>query len=202
MKEKFLNCALSSVKRYYPQDDDIKLEEIRYGLEGFYLSITKMIVITILAFILGVFKEMLIMLIVFNILRTTGFGLHATKSWICLLSSAIVFLFLPIIAKTLEIPQIIKSILTIVSIICVFLYAPADTKKRPLIKKRKRDIYKFITTVSCILLSILCVTIKDTTLSNLILFGIYTEVIIILPFTYRIFNLSYNNYKNYKPIYG
>lgn len=202
MKEKFLNFALSSVKSYYPQYDDIKLEEIRYGLEGFYLSITKMIVITILAFILGVFKEMLIMLIVFNILRTTGFGLHATKSWICLLSSAIVFLFLPIIAKTLEIPQIIKSILTIVSIICVFLYAPADTKKRPLIKKRKRDIYKFITTVSCILLSILCVTIKDTTLSNLILFGIYTEVIIILPFTYRIFNLSYNNYKNYKPIYG
>lgn len=202
MKEKFLNCALSSVHNYYPQYDDIKLEEIRYGLEGFYLSITKMIVITLLALILGIIKEMLIMLIVFNILRTTGFGLHATKSWICLLSSAIVFLLLPMLAKVIQIPQTIKIILVIVSIICVFLYAPADTEKRPIIKKKKRDVYKFITTVSCILLSVLCVIIKDTTLSNLILFGIYTEVIIILPFTYKIFNLSYDNYKNYKPIYG
>lgn len=198
MKEKFLNYALSSIHTYYPDYNDEKLAELRYGLEGFYLSVSKMIIIVTLSLILGIFKEMLIMLLIFNILRTTGFGLHATKSWICLLSSSTVFLIFPMIAKIVEIPQNIRIILAIISIICVFLYAPADTKKRPLIKKRKREIYKFITTISCIVLNIVALFIKNPTLSNLVIFGIYTEVIMILPITYRIFHLSYDNYKNYR----
>lgn len=198
MKEKFLNYTLSSIHTYYPNYNDEKLAELRYGLEGFYLSASKMIIIVTLSLILGIFKEMLIMLLIFNILRTTGFGLHATKSWICLLSSSTVFLIFPMIAKIVEIPQNIRIILAIISIICVFLYAPADTKKRPLIKKRKREIYKFITTISCIVLNIVALFIKNPTLSNLAIFGIYTEVIMILPITYRIFHLSYDNYKNYR----
>ena len=198
MKEKFLNYALSSIHTYYPNYNDEKLAELRYGLEGFYLSISKMIIIIALSLILGIFKEMLIMLVIFNILRTTGFGLHATKSWICLLSSSTIFLIFPMLAKIVEIPQTIKIILAIISIICIYLYAPADTKKRPLIKKKKREIYKFITTISCIGLNIIALSIKNNILSNLIIFGIYTEVFMILPITYRVFHLSYNNYKNYR----
>lgn len=43
--------------------------------------------------------------------------------------------------------------------------------------------------------------IQHEVISNLILFGIYTEVILILPITYKVFHLSYNNYKNYVPRY-
>jgi len=198
MKEKFLNYALSSIHTHYPDYDEVKLAELRYGLEGFYLSVSKLIIITILAIILGIFKEMLIMLLIFNVLRTTGFGLHATKSWICLLSSSILFLLFPIIARIIIIPDTVKIILAIISIICIFLYAPADTKKRPLIKKKKRDIYKFVTTISCIVLNIIALSTKNSTLSNLIIFGIQAEVIMILPSTYKLFHLSYNNYKNYQ----
>lgn len=197
MKEKFLNYTLSLIHTYYPNYNDVKLAELRYGLEGFYLSVSKMIIITILAIILGIFKEMLFMLLIFNVLRTTGFGLHASKSWICLLSSSTVFLLFPMLARIVAIPQMIKVLLAIVSIICIFLYAPADTKKRPLINKRKREIYKFITTISCIVLNIAALFIKNPALSNLIIFGIYTEVVMILPITYKLFHFSYNNYKNY-----
>lgn len=197
MKEKFLNYTLSLIHTYYPNYNDVKLAELRYGLEGFYLSVSKMIIITMLAIILGIFKEMLFMLLIFNVLRTTGFGLHASKSWICLLSSSTVFLLFPMLARIVAIPQMIKVLLAIVSIICIFLYAPADTKKRPLIKKKKREIYKFITTISCIGLNIVALFIKNPTLSNLIIFGIYTEVVMILPITYKLFHFSYNNYKNY-----
>ena len=197
MKKKFLNYALSSIHKYYPEYNEEKMEELRYGLEGFYLSTTKLIVIAILAIILGIFKEMLIMLIMFNILRTTGFGLHATKSWICLLSSSTVFILFPILSKLITIPTIIKTILAVISTLCIYKYAPADTEKRPLIKKRKRDIYKIITTFTCIILNIISLLIKNNTISNLIIFGVYTEVILILPITYKIFHLSYNNYKNY-----
>lgn len=198
MKKKFLDYAITSIHNYNPNYDDVRLAELRYGLEGIYLSVTKLIVIIAISLILGVFKEMMVMLLIFNTLRTTGFGLHATKSWICLVSSTAVFILCPIIAKIITINTITKVILAIISTICIFLYAPADTSKRPLINKKKRNIYKFITTISCIILNLIAIIIKNNVLSNLMIFGILTEVVMILPLTYKIFNLSYNNYKNYK----
>lgn len=91
-------------------------------------------------------------------------------------------------------------ILSITSVILIYKYAPADTKKRPLIKEKKRNIYKFITTVNCIILNILIIFIKNNIIVNLIILGIYAEVIIILPKTYKLFNMSYGNYKNYKTL--
>ena len=197
MKKKFLNFAINCIKESHPDYDDIKIAEMRYNLEGFYLSFTKLIIIAAFSLILGVFKEMLIMLVIFNVLRSTGFGLHATKSWICLLSSSIVFLCFPLLSKIINIPLNFKFLLGICSILLIYIYAPADTKKRPLIKKEKREMYKFKTTIKCIFLVILSLIIKDDTISNLIIFVIWNEVFMILPITYKIFNLSYNNYKTY-----
>lgn len=197
VKKKFLSFAMKCIKENNPTYDDIKLAEIKYNLEGFYLSFTKLIIIIALAIFLNVLKEMFIMLIVFNILRSTGFGLHATKSWICLLSSSIVFLCFPFISKVITIPFNIKIALCIGAILLIYKYAPADTKKRPLIKKERRDLYKFKTTIKCILLVIFSLIIKNEVISNLLLFGIWNEVFLILPITYKIFHLSYNNYETY-----
>ena len=197
MKQNVLGYCLNLISDTRPDIDDIKLDEIRYGLEAIYITLTKTVVIFTLAIILNIFKEMFLLLLFFNILRTTGFGLHATKGWICLLSSSLVFIFLPFISKIITIPLLIKSLLGIGAIILVFIYAPADTIKRPIINKNRRAIYKSITTISCIILSFLSIMINDNTLSNLIIFGIYIEIILILPITYKMFNLSYNNYLNY-----
>lgn len=200
MKNKFLNYAINTIHINNPSYNDTKLAEIRYGLEGIYLSITKLIIIFLLAILLNILKEMIFMLIIFNILRTTGFGLHATKSWICLVSSSVIFLGGPLLAKIIIINNLLKTILSITSVILIYKYAPADTKKRPLIKEKKRNIYKFITTVNCIILNILIIFIKNNIIVNLIILGIYAEVIIILPKTYKLFNMSYGNYKNYKTL--
>ena len=198
MKKKFLSSCLSLIKKYNPDYDDIKMDEIRYGLEGIYLSVTKLIIISIIALWLNIFKEMILLLLFFNILRSTGFGLHATKSWICLLSSTMVFIILPYVSKIMVIPTSIKIILILLAIILVFKYAPADTKKRPLINAEKRKKCKYKTVINTIILSILSLYIKDNTISNLIILGIYIEVILILPITYKIFKLSYNNYIAYQ----
>ena len=109
MKQLFLNYSMESIKRNYPNYDDQTLEEIRYGLEGIYLSLTKLVVISILSIILNIFYEMLIMLICFNILRTTGFGLHAKKSIQCWISSTIMFIFLPLISKYFVISKVVHT---------------------------------------------------------------------------------------------
>lgn len=202
MKKRYLKFTLGVIKKYNPDLTDVQLDEMRYGLEGFYLMITKMVVIIPLAFLLGVGKELILMLIFYNLLRENAGGLHATKSWMCLLSSSIIFIFLPLLAKEIILSIEWKIIFSIIGIILIFIYAPADTVKAPIIKKKNRDKKKFRSTLIAIVYSFICIFIKNDIVSNLILFGVYTEVILILPITYKVFHLSYNNYKNYIPKYN
>ena len=197
MKRVLIDACMKAIKKNDSSINEEKLAEIKYGLEGLYLTITKTIVIFTLTLILGIFKEMLIMLLVFNILRKTGFGIHAKKSWQCWISSLTIFVILPYIAKIIIIPIILKIILGIISIAIMYLYAPADTYKRPLINKKKRLIWKGLSVFNCLILSIISFYIKDNTISNLLLFGILIEVVLINPITYKIFKLPYNNYKTY-----
>ena len=74
---------MNSVKSKYPEYNQDKLDEIEYGLEAIYLTFTKLIVIFSIAYILGVLKELIILLFFYNLLRTTAFGMHAKKSWHC-----------------------------------------------------------------------------------------------------------------------
>ena len=197
LKKKFLAYSTGLIKQYYPETDDIKMEEYKYNLEGFYLTISKMLIIIPIAIILNVFKELLILLLAFNLIREQAHGLHATKSWICLLSSTLVFIGIPLIAKSIIIPFIYKIIISIIGLILIGIYAPADTKKAPIIKKEKRKKLKIKSIIYTIFLIILSLIIKNSTISNLIIFSIWLEVILILPLTYRIFHLSYNNYIEY-----
>lgn len=197
MKQKFLDFCLNLIHQTHPEYSGTEMDELRYGLEGFYLTITKMIVIMGLAIFLNCLKETLLLLLLFNILRTTGFGLHASKTWICLLSSSFTFLLGPFVARILTVPFYMKLILGISGILLTYAYAPADTEKRPLIKKKKRDLYKFITTVSCIVLVSLMLFTKNELISNLILIAIYIEISFIHPWTYKLFHFQYNNYRYY-----
>lgn len=197
MKQKFLNFSLSLIKEKRKDIDEIKLDEIRYGLEGLYLTITKFIIISVIAIFLNIFKEMIFLLILFNILRRTGFGMHASKSYICLLASGLVFLALPFIAKLIVFPRYLKVVLGIIAILLIFKNTPADTIKRPLINKQKRDKFKFITTIKCIIMCFCLFFIKYEYINNLIIMALYIEIFLTSPYIYRLFHLSYNNYLNY-----
>lgn len=199
MKKLFLQKSLGILKKAYPEIDDIQLDEYRYGLEGFYLTITKSIIIIPLAFILGIGKEIIILLIFYNLLREYACGLHATKSWSCLLSSAIIFILIPIVAKNIIIPFEIKIGLSVLAIVLIFKYAPADTQKAPIIKKKNRMKKKIISIILCMLYVVISILSPNQIMSNLIIFSIYIEILLILPISYKIFDLPYNNYKAYIP---
>lgn len=61
----------------YPYYDDEKIEVIMYGLEGLYLTFTKLVVIFGLGLILGKITKILMLLLFYNIIRFSAFGLHA-----------------------------------------------------------------------------------------------------------------------------
>ena len=92
MREKFLKSTMKSIANKYPDYDKDRLEIIEYGLESLYIMITKTIVISLIALLLNVFKEMLIIMILYNIIRTTAFGMHAKESWQCYIISITLFI--------------------------------------------------------------------------------------------------------------
>lgn len=202
MKKKFLKLSINSVKKKYPDFNQDKLDEIAYGLEAIYLTLTKMVIIFALAFLLGISKDTLFLLITYNIIRTTAFGMHAKKSIHCLIISIIFFIGGGILCKYVVIPYYIKIAISIVSLLCLIKYAPADTYKRPLINAKKRKIYKIITIINGTIFTILIIVFKNNIISTYLCLGILEATLMIHPLTYRMFQLPYNNYKNYDVSYS
>lgn len=197
MKRKILDACMKSIKLKFPDYDNDKLEIIEYGLEGLYLVFTKTIVIIALSILLGVFLENLILLLFYNIIRYSAFGLHAKKSSHCLIISLAFFIGGVYICEYVYLPLIIKSIISIICILLISKYAPADTEKRPLINKKKRRKYKILSILSSSIFSILIVIFSENIISNYLLLGMIEATLMILPISYKILDLPYDNYKRY-----
>ncbi len=198
MKKLIINKCMELVTTYNKDLSQRDIDKIKYGLEGLYLTITKLIFIIIVSIILGIWKETLLLILIFNGIRLTAFGVHAKRSIDCLISSTLFFILFPILCIKLTIPLIVKIILFIPLTVLIGIFAPADTEKRPLINKKKRKIYKMLSIMISIIYMTIAIVIKDNTLSNCFIFAIVIQIIIMLPITYKIFGVSYNNYKNYE----
>ena len=196
MKKKFLNSSISLVKKNGNYTDE-QLEVIAYGLEGVYLTITKMIFLFALAYIFGIVREFVLLLFFYNIIRSQAFGLHATKSIYCLISSTILFIGGALICKYVTLPFWFLVSSAIVCDGCLFLYAPADTHKRPLVNSKKRKRFRFFSVVLGLIYTILIIIYKDYFFVNYLSIGLIEGVLMILPVSYQLFHLPYDNYKTY-----
>ena len=200
MKNKIINSCLNVIKKNYPQYDQEKISIIKYGLESIYILITKLIIISIIACILGLFKELIIFLLIYNIIRTFSFGLHATKSWICLVSSTLVFILVPLVCKYIYIPIWYKVTIGIILMILFYKNAPADTKKRPIVSKNRRLFFKYCSVLICILFIYLSIFIDNMFISNCFILSLVVQSFMISPSVYKLFGLPYNNYLSYQAI--
>lgn len=198
MKRVFVNGGYNYILSCYPDYDQLTKDKIRYGLESIYLLITKLIFIFALAFILKIQLQVLIFLALYNIIRMPSFGLHATKSWMCLVSSSLIFILVPILCMNTVIPINIKLILGIIGILLMIKNAPADTYKRPIINKKRRLTYKIISFIVATMLTCASILIKNNFLANGCIMALVVQCFMISPFIYRIFKLPYNNYLRYQ----
>ena len=197
MRSKIINSIMNQIK-IYNNFDDIKLQEIKYGLETVYLTIIKTIVFILLAILLKTIKGLLLFMLFYGIIRLTGFGVHAKKSIHCWISSILIFLIIPILIKYITINNYILYIISLISITILAIYAPADTPKRPLINKKKRIIYKVLTILISIGYLITITLIKDKLIINSLFYSLLLECFLVTPLIYKLFGVSYKNYKNYK----
>ena len=194
MKNMFLHSCISLITKYHDYSER-DIQKLKYGLEGIYLTITKTLIIFLVAVFLGIIKEVILVTILFNIIRYTGFGFHAEKSYQCLIISLVNFIGIPWIFLNIKLSIVAIISISFICIISYLLFAPADTIKRPLPDKKKRIIRKIITVLIGIIYTLLIIFLNNYYYTSLFLSAMTVLVIVINPLTYAIFKQPYNNYK-------
>lgn len=196
MKEKFVNGLTNFVIKN-KNCDEKKINIIRYGIEVLYLSITKMLVIITIVLMLNTFYEFLLLLIFYLVIRRYSFGLHASKSIICWVVTLPVYVGGSLLIKYCNFNLYIAYILWAVAFISFLLWAPADTPKRPLIRKKQRKKQKIKTCLICIIYLLIIIFIKNQYILNAVILSLIIQIFMINPFIYRITKTRFNNYLYY-----
>lgn len=182
MKDKVVNCIFSKIKNNNTKYDDIKLEEIRYGLYGLYTLITKTTLIILISIILQMFKSFIIFLIFYSLLRSVGYGCHAKTNLECWIISIILLLGIPYFFMNITLNILTKSIIWYICFINYLIFCPADTEKRPMINKLRK--LKFKLAILSISIIYLFVILKFNFYSNLILGAMVLEALLTNPIGY------------------
>ena len=180
MREVFAEKNLNYVSKYYQLTDTEKIK-IKYGLEVLYTIITKTLGILFISLFLKTFKETIILMIFYLLLRLFSHGIHAKKSSHCWVASILTYGAFPLLIKYY-----------------VIIWAPADTPKKPLINKKKRVLDKLLTVAISTVLMFIPLLSNNSLINNCIFFSYIMSIISINPLTYKLFGIPFNNYKNYK----
>lgn len=198
MREYFITNSLNLVKKKNPDYDEEKLEIIEYGLTGLYILISKTIIIFTIAYFLGIFKELLIFMLIYNLIRTVSFGIHATSSTKCLIASSVSFLGAVYLCKYTNIPINIKIVIGMLEIVYVYLHSPADTEKRPIVNPKRRLVFKILSTMVAIFMVTCSLLVKNSFVANSFVIALLIQCVMISPITYKLTNQKYDNYKYYQ----
>ena len=197
MKEKFINSSLSFIMKYQ-ECDDLKIKKLKYGLEGIYSLIVKLTVVLIIAILTQTIKTTLLFLIFYAVIRTFSFGWHATSNIACCITTILIYNIIPLLIKNINIPNNIGYIILGISFISVLIWAPADTPKRPLIRKEQRLKTKILSTIVTIIYFIIYIFTNYSLIKNTLLYALIIQTICINPLTYKLTNTQFNNYKYYQ----
>ena len=196
MKMKFVDYVTNLITKH-KTCNELEIKTIRYGLEGLFNNITKIIVALILVIIFDLLIEFLCFFIFYLFIRKYSFGLHANKSWICWCTTIPIYVLCPVLIKCIKFNSIAFYLVYIIALTSFILWAPADTPKRPLIHPDKRRKQKIYTCIICIIYFILSIVLNNYIITNSMIFALIVQIIIINPLTYKITKTPFNNYKTY-----
>lgn len=197
MKEKFINLSINFISKYQ-ECDDLKLKRLKYGLEGIYSLIVKISVVILISIITKTLTETLLFILFYAGIRTFSFGWHAKSNIACWITTLLIYNVILYFIINIDYPIYIGYIILGISLISILLWAPADTPKRPLIRKKQRLKSKILSITVLVLYAVIYVTINSNPLKNIILYSLLIQTILINPVTYKITNTRFNNYKYYK----
>ena len=197
MKERFVNSSIAFISKYQ-ECDDLKLKKLKYGLEGIYSLIIKTSTVILISICTKTILETLLLILFYAGIRTFSFGWHAKSNLACWITTITIYNIIPLIIANINFSNLIGYIILGLALLSMILWAPADTPKRPLIRKKQRQKAKILSIIIVILYSILFILTDIQVIKNTIIYSLLIQIVFINPLTYKLTNIRFNNYKYYK----
>ena len=183
------------IRKEMPEMDDERAEVINYGLQNIVGEIPKTFLVFIIAFILGMLKEVLFMFIVLIPYRGASGGFHLKTHLGCILGTTAFYCGNVLLSQHVILDDITKYILIGISWIfgmfMIKLYAPADTENVPILSKKDRKKKQMIAYITYSIGLMAALLIQNNVISNILLFGNLLQTLTITKLAYRLTKNKY-----------
>ena len=183
------------IRKEMPEIDDDRAEVINYGLQNIVGEIPKIFLLFIIAFVLGILKEVLFMFIVLIPYRGASGGFHLKTHLGCILGTTAFYCGIVFLSQHVILEGITKYILIgitwIVGMVMIKLYAPADTENVPILSKKDRKKKQIVAYIAYSIGLIAAFMIQDNVISNILLFGNLLQTLTITKLAYRLTKNKY-----------
>ena len=201
MIDKICLYLTERIKEEMPDVDEKRAEAINYGLQIIIGEVPKMFITLAVAYLLGVLKLTLVMVILLLPYRAFSGGFHLKTHIGCIVSTTIYYCGVAKISEYIFLYNPTKLIFIlsvwIFGVIMISLYAPADTENVPILRKKERKQKKILSYISFTLGLIVAAIITNNSVSNILILGSLLQSIMITPVAYKLTNNKYG-YKVYR----
>ena len=196
MIEKICNFLISKMRKQLPDIDDERVEVLNYGLQLVIGEVPKIFLLILIAFLLGIGPLTLLTFLLILPYKMASGGFHLKTHLGCIIGTTSFYCGIVLLSKNIAIePEMLKyAIITAVwlfGMLMCKLYAPADTENVPILSQKERKKKRIASYITLSITLIAAVMIKDSTISNILIFGTLFQSIIITKLAYRITNNKY-----------
>lgn len=195
MVDKICDYLTNKIQKEDQEIDDERAEIINYGIHLIVGEIPKFFIIMGIAYLLGVFDLTILSYFLVLPYRGASGGFHLKTHIGCIVGSVVFFSGIALLAKYVILGTTAKYIVTFIiwlfGMIMVKLYAPADTENIPIISKKERKKKKILSYILLTASIIASLIIKDSVISNIIVYGMLFQSISITKLAYKLTNNKY-----------
>ena len=195
MIDKITEFLTNKIRKEMPEVDDERAEVINYGLQILIGEVPKIFIMLLVAYALGLLKLSLITFLIIMPYRMFSGGFHLHTHIGCIISTTTFYCGVAFLSKSIILNDIAKYVLiacaAIFGIIMIKLYAPADTEEVPILSQKIRRQKQILSYVCLIAGLAIAVIIKNEVISNMIIFGYFTQTCMITRVAYKLTKNKY-----------
>lgn len=201
MIDKFCEYLTNKIRKNMPEIDDERAEVIMYGIQLIIGEVPKIFLMFGLGFILGLWWQTILAFFLILPYKICSGGFHLKTHLGCFICTNIVYCGNAVLSTIYtfqnELAKIIViTIIWIIGVILVSIYAPADTENLPILTKKERRTKKILSYVFLSINMLGAIFIPNKIIANLLIFGTTVQTISITRIAYILTKNKYG-YEEY-----
>ena len=196
MIDKLCDYVIKKIKEKVEDMNEEKEMVIDFGVRLIIGEIPKIVLLIIIGFLLGIGWYTVAMFFLLAPYRSSTGGFHLKTHIGCMITTIVLYLLPIIIAKTMPITNDIffyslVGVITVMSVIFIAKYVPADTENIPILSKKDRKMKKLKAYIWLAILMAIILFIPNYVVSYMLLYGIFLQNLTLTPIAYKLTNNKY-----------